>query len=145
MRYCLLWLLFALAATAPGLSTAQTKVYFQYDASGNRKLRTIELSQTQSMASKSMKQEAEELTTELGEQEIRIYPNPTQGLLRIDIPNLGDESMTLDVFDSQGRLLIRQDAAAIGNQLDLSAYPPGMYLLLIRTADDKQEWKIIKE
>lgn len=97
------------------------------------------------MASKSMKQEAEELTTELGEQEIRIYPNPTKGLLRIDIPNLGDESMTLDVFDSQGRLLIRQDAAAIGNQLDLSAYPSGMYLLLIRTAGDKQEWKIIKE
>lgn len=81
----------------------------------------------------------------MAEQEIRIYPNPTKGLLRIDIPNLDGANITLDVFDSHGRLLIRKDAQAIGNQLDLSAYPTGMYILLIRTETDKQEWKIIKE
>ncbi|MFV0377412.1 MAG: T9SS type A sorting domain-containing protein [Mangrovibacterium sp.] len=145
MKKILSLLLVALALAAPAALQAQSKVRFEYDGSGNRKLRTITLSTSPTMASKSQMLEPEELKTELGDQEIRIYPNPTKGLLRIDIPNLDGTNITLDIFDSHGRLLIRKDAQAIGNQLDLSAYPSGMYLLLIRTENDKQEWKIIKE
>lgn len=53
MKKLLSLLLVALAVAAPAALQAQNKVRFEYDASGNRVLRTIVLNQTQSMASKS--------------------------------------------------------------------------------------------
>ena len=123
---------------------AQNKVHFDYDLSGNRTDRTIVLSQTKS-ATISDENQLEELEDQLGTQEIRIYPNPTKGLLKIDLPSLSDPEMTLRVHDSQGRLLISRPAQQIGNELNLYQYPSGLYILIIQSGAEKREWKIIKE
>lgn len=143
MKIRLFTLLLLLVVATPLALQAQTKIYFKYDGSGNRRLRTIDMSKSATIAAQG--QDEELLDSRLGDQEIRIYPNPTKGLLRIDMPELSTTTVSLQVFDSRGSLLISKTAAETGNQLDLSAYPGGMYILLIRTAKDKQEWKIIKE
>lgn len=124
---------------------AQTKISFKYDVSGNRTDRAVILLANKSATIEQGDQHEEELTELLGDQEIRIYPNPTKGLLKIDLPSLNGIDVTLRLHDSNGRLLIRKQAQEIGNELNLSAYPSGFYILLIQAGTEKREWKIIKE
>lgn len=124
---------------------AQTKISFGYDFSGNRIDRKVILLANKSVSIAQGDQQKEELEELLGDQEIRIYPNPTKGLLKIDFPSLSETRASLRVHDSKGRLLISKQAQETGNELDLSAYPPGFYILLIQAGTEKREWKIIKE
>jgi hypothetical protein len=134
-------LLLFLAVATPAALQAQSKIYFKYDGSGNRKLRTIDMTKSATITA----QDEGALDSRLGDQEIRIYPNPTKGLLKIDMPEMVSSKVTIQIFDSRGNLLISKVARETENQLDLSGYPGGLYILLIRTPDDRQEWKIIKE
>lgn len=124
---------------------AQTKVSFKYDLSGNRTDRMVIMLPNKSASIAQGDQQKEELEDLLGNQEIRIYPNPTKGLLKIDFPSLSETGATLRIHDSQGRLIMSKQAQEIGNELNLSAYPSGIYILFIQAGTEKREWKIIKE
>ncbi|MFV0267951.1 MAG: T9SS type A sorting domain-containing protein [Draconibacterium sp.] len=125
---------------------AQTKISFEYDASGNREVRkVIVLSKSAEIAAQSNQQEEVVVEDKLGNQEIRIYPNPTKGILKIDFPSLSETEAILNVYDLHGRLLIHKQAQEIGNELNLSSYPGGIYILNIHSGKEKREWKIIKE
>jgi hypothetical protein len=52
---------------------------------------------------------------------IKIYPNPTNGKVYIETER------DIKVYNQQGELLLE----TFGNQVDLSTYPQGMYLLQI--------------
>ena len=73
--------------------------------------------------------------------EIVVYPNPTTGMLTIR----GDNMSLLQLTDVQGRLLQTWRASDRTMQINLSAYPTGLYLLRIH--GNKQSWtyKIIKQ
>ena len=110
-RYGLLIVLLA-AAWSVGISGfAQTKVYeFDYDASGNRIERQLITLKSASLAS-ALGENPEQEVFEgiLDEREIRIYPNPTKGLLRIEIPLQGQEQQVfLRVYNMQGALIADQ-------------------------------------
>ncbi|MDR1679167.1 MAG: T9SS type A sorting domain-containing protein [Prevotellaceae bacterium] len=62
---------------------------------------------------------------------ITIYPNPTSGI--VNLP----EAMAVKVFSLQGALLQQ----TVGTQVDLSAYPQGVYLLQV----GGQMMKVVKE
>jgi len=63
--------------------------------------------------------------------ELRIYPNPTSGKVYIETES------EIKVYNQQGELL----QETFGNQIDLSAYPKGVYLLQVNS-----KWrKVIKE
>ncbi|RKD92653.1 T9SS type A sorting domain-containing protein [Mangrovibacterium diazotrophicum] len=124
--------------------SAQSKIYFEYDGSGNRELRTITLNKSATINSEKQEEEIV-IEDQLENQAILIYPNPTKGILRIDIAELNGINMVVGIYDSNGRLLINQSLKENTSQFDLSAYPSGLYFLIIKSNDEKREWKIIKE
>ena len=135
-----------LSVFIPVVGQAQTSVEFTYDNSGNRITRTVINLKSASLASGSEIEEKADklLEDQVGLQETLIYPNPTKGLLRIDFPSLVSQEAAIRVHDAQGKLIIQQSASG-SNQVDLSAYPSGYYIMIIRIGQEKKEWKIIKE
>ena len=68
-----------------------------------------------------------------------VYPNPTEGLVRIQcLPQ-----SVVRVFDANGRLLFSKSGPEAQN-LDLSGYPSGCYLVEIRSAEGTCWRKVIK-
>jgi len=73
---------------------------------------------------------------------IRLYPNPVQNSLNIDLDGLNAQQ--LSVFDASGRLVYQ--SMNIKNQLtiDMSSFNNGLYYLQIITSDGVISKKIIK-
>lgn len=145
-----LYILVGLLAAVLTLETAhaQTSYGFTYDASGNRLTRAVILLKSATIPTDSIS--AKEIKTplddQIGLQKTRIYPNPTKGLLRIDLPELTEHEAIIRLHDSNGRLIIQQTGVESNNELNLSAYPSGMYIMSIQIGkDNRKEWKIIKE
>jgi D-alanyl-D-alanine carboxypeptidase len=70
---------------------------------------------------------------------ITVYPNPTNGLVQIEIPNQTIKS--IKVYDLQGRL-IKETAE---NQFDLSNYSNGSYFIKAQTKEGFYSYKLIKQ
>jgi len=130
---------------------AQNKINFAYDAAGNRVSRTIELPANPAAfgggGTAELREEKKIFTETLAEKQIKIYPNPTRGQLRVDI--LGYEDLEansfIQVFTSGGVLLYKSTTLSQTNAINLTDKPAGLYLMLITIAGERSSWKIIKK
>ncbi len=77
--------------------------------------------------------------TEIGKAGIRIFPNPTTGLVRIS--NVDAERV--EVFDYTGRLFMQ--VREPGNSIDLSTAPAGIYLLELYAGGAAYSARVVKE
>jgi hypothetical protein len=79
------------------------------------------------------------------ESQYRIYPNPTRGLLFLQIPNLSS-GYGIDVFDSSGRKIRSERVNTETNAVDLRELTNGPYIIILRDADgsDLAKWNIVK-
>lgn len=89
-----------------------------------------------------------EITARLTDYEIRsarfrVYPNPSSGKIYMDaLP----ENSSLTVIQSSGQVIDEMELQENQNQVDLSSLPPGLYLLIRRTAKGAPEYvKVIRE
>lgn len=118
-------------------------VSYTYDNAGNRIKREpyIEL---QSQNKRLMA--ATEEQSLIIPNEIKIYPNPTDGLFKIEISGLNEnDGCEMSVCSLSGQiLLVRTDITQIV-EIDIRQYPAGIYLLNITLNDEKSVWKIIKK
>ena len=123
--------------------SAQSFTY-AYDAAGNRTGRSFSLS-----ASPPAPQSTEAITAfsdMIAEKEILIYPNPTKGIIKVEIKNYSDELQAeFNLTDLSGRTITKRKAAGNTQTFDLSRRTAGIYLLQIRINDESVVWKIIKE
>jgi hypothetical protein len=125
---------------------AQTNYRFTYDSRGNRLTRTvIQLQRAVVSDTLQAKKTDEVLEDQIGLQKARIYPNPTKGLIRIDLPSLTDQQAVLRVYDQSGRLIMNKPVVSTDNEVDLSSSPTGFYIMVIQLGRERKEWKIIKE
>lgn len=128
-------------------------ITFAYDDAGNRVSRTINLSSTKSSANGSeseqfaVEEDKKFFTEVLAEKEIKIYPNPTLGQLRVDILGYEDlnKNSSIQVFSSGGSLIYRTNTLSQSNKINLSSKPAGLYLMQIVIGEEKSSWKIIKQ
>ena len=148
-------LVFALLVGAATPASAQ--IYYSYDAAGNRTSKTITLTKTmKNMArpdtvivaeSEPFIYDMDELQNDvLGKAEIKIYPNPTQGVLRVDIS--GVELSTTDqieIFNGKVHLVKSVSNITGSNMIDLSESVSGIYFMRITIGDEQTTWRIIKE
>jgi len=70
---------------------------------------------------------------------LRVYPNPTQGIIQWDQPGLSQ----IEVLDPAGRLLRTIPLTEGQRQADLSAMPDGWYLLRLKARGRERVQKII--
>jgi YD repeat-containing protein len=135
--------LFLLLASLAG--NAQTTYSFTYDASGNRLSRIIPL-KSASIANKDTLTNKQKTFEDLiGNRPVKIYPNPTKGLLKVEIPLTEEIRATIGIFTMQGALVKKQEVNSTSTEIDLNNQPPGMYILRISIGELSSEWKIIKD
>ncbi|GIV28054.1 MAG: hypothetical protein KatS3mg027_1868 [Bacteroidia bacterium] len=62
-----------------------------------------------------------------------IYPNPTNGIITIEIPEIA-ENTTLQIYNAYGQLMLQQQIKPTQTQVDLSPFGKGLYVVQIRDA-----------
>lgn len=127
------------------MTDAQTTVGFTYDGAGNRLKRLIIIPKSSETNMDSIPA-ATPLTENLDELKVKIYPNPTQGRLSVEILNMqiGDYK-EITFYDLDGKRIQYCRVLETTNDFDLSNYPIGMYILHINVGQKVSEWKIIKQ
>jgi len=141
-------IIIAILLTLPGMAQERTiRINYSYDASGNRVSRVISFSKSITKSSDSTANTKENsFTDQLGRIKIVLYPNPTKGLLTIEVTNLPDNTKGgITIADASGKLLQESTSLKSTNTIDLSNQSPGMYFLRIRAGDEVTEWKVLKE
>ncbi len=134
-----------LAASLPGI--AQTKYYiYSYDNSGNRVKREIDLTKSAVISNSNSSFEKEELIEEIaGDYTIKVFPNPTKGLLKVSISGLEGKMATVVVYTMTGKLVYNKTVGRALTEINLSGQPAGMYIMKVLVGQDTKEWKVIKD
>lgn len=70
---------------------------------------------------------------------IRIYPNPTKGLVSWN----GVQAQTAEVYNNTGRMVL--NAVQPVGVIDITSLPKGMYILMIHSAEGVHTSKVMKE
>jgi len=122
---------------------AQNKIKYTYDSAGNRIKKEIVLSSTRSLLSEDDEQEP--YIEEMQSHEIRIYPNPTKGILNIKITGVDKVNGQISIYNIVGKLIEKAELSDNYQTFDLSAQPNGIYIMQIKIEDKVSSWKIIKE
>ncbi len=79
---------------------------------------------------------------EVATRTLRPFPNPTSGRIFLDLPARGGQ---ITVFGLQGQLLQQHPAAGGNVQLDLSAYPPGVYWIKVVQAGQTWSAQVVRQ
>lgn len=125
-----------------GIVLADNIIVFNYDSSGNRISRSLRLSEENGINVQIEKriEPTEELA--LIDLEVKATPNPTPGLLHVEVDCDDSELQEISIFDIKG-LLISQKEKAISD-FDLSGRSSGIYILVVKTSFGSTSYKIIK-
>lgn len=168
--YIPLILLLVFSLSSRGLG--QGSISYTYDNNGNRKTRifvlTLERSNSRSLPdsdqslrnfnnSEMINQEVEaeksqdlqsERKREVSEFEssLKIYPNPTTGIIKISCNNTSEpQKSEYELFDLNGRLILNKKNVGNNYEVDISNFADGIYILKITINVMTSDWKVIKK
>ena len=71
------------------------------------------------------------------ESSIKIYPNPSNNILRIDFHKAGKQEVT--ITDANGTVLLTHTSSASTTSLDVSAIASGIYFVTVTSGDGNSE------
>lgn len=75
---------------------------------------------------------------------LKIYPNPTTGIVNIDLGNaILDGKSVLNLYDIQGRIITTKEMNSSVDSLNLSNLSDGVYMLSIENGTSKTTKKIV--
>ncbi|OFX88084.1 MAG: hypothetical protein A2W99_10955 [Bacteroidetes bacterium GWF2_33_16] len=75
------------------------------------------------------------------QESISIYPNPSQGLINIDMGLIKNGLALIDVFDILGKSIFRKEVMVSENTkeiIDLTEQPKGIYFISVKTSSGEQ-------
>jgi hypothetical protein len=127
---------------ATNLAAQPEKVVFQYDDSGNRISRHIEIEKSTEADSVFYDDLLPHLKSEL---EAKIFPNPTRGLITIEVSVSADNPVTYVIADQNGKLVEAGRFFQTGYSISLADQHPGVYFLRLSDRHGKVTYKIIKQ
>ncbi len=123
---------------------AQTTITYSYDAAGNRISRTIVLAPRTAPA--QPEQQPVVHTEKLADILLKIYPNPTDGKVKVELNNLPEGQKTqIGIYTMSGRLITTFKDVTNTFNVDISNQPAGIYLMRIEVGQYRTEWRIIKK
>ncbi len=103
---------------APALCHAQGSVGYSYDAAGNRISRTIILSRNMAKRQSAKAMETREYTDRISLGEMRLSPNPTQGLVKVSITGMSNDSTSVAyTYNPYG--WVTQETRSIAGESDI--------------------------
>jgi len=137
-------LLFCLALL-PVVSSAQDRIGYSYDASGNRIKREI-IMQPSKAKQQTFETERQVFSDMLQEHDVKIYPNPTDGILKVRISGIKNtDKCSLAIYTMRGDRVMLDERQQYNFDVNISNQPAGTYLLRITINNQSTTWKIIKK
>ncbi len=76
---------------------------------------------------------------------VKIYPNPTSGVLTIQLENTNLSSLQVTLYDQLGKRVSESAYSVDGAQIDLSKLSTGMYIIHFDLDGKRYQSRIIKE
>lgn len=76
--------------------------------------------------------------------EIFVYPNPASDFVTLKIPDKM-KGVTVDIINIQGQIISSFNINKSHNQLDVSYFPAGMYLVRVQTGENQSLKKFVKQ
>lgn len=144
-RVALIFLLSVVLSMWAGLDICAQRIKYTYDNAGNRLTRQKEIV-VQTRGALSDEEEPSVYEEELSGTKVTIYPNPTRGMLKVDISGVEKfENARISLYDLTGKLLQQWAGISQSNEIDLSERTPGMYIMQVAYNGKISSWKIIKE
>ena len=76
----------------------------------------------------------------------RVYPNPTGRFLSIDFSGAMKMALQYELIDPSGRMVMQKEISSDGEEIDMAAFTPGIYMLRIASpsGDHGRIFKIVK-
>jgi len=74
--------------------------------------------------------------------EARVYPNPTYGMVQLDLNSYADE---LKVMDITGKTILRMVNPGKEEVIDLTGYNSGIYIINLKFGNDMKHFKVVKK
>ena len=137
-KYFLMFLALMLSAFLHNATYAQNCLLFDYDADGNRVSRTVDYG----CNGKSEDIVAQEDNVE---QDIVVYPNPTDGSVTILVPDSFESNAPhFELYDVNGMLHVKSDLYVGETHVDIGMLNTGVYLLKIYNGEDVFSKMIMK-
>lgn len=130
------------------IAYSQTNFSFDYDANGNRITREIIVLKSQITKSENIQDTIlQDLSSQvIKKDDIKIYPNPTRGNLKIELNINSDiEKIQINIINIKGQLVYKTNELENSYTINLSSEPKGAYILIMQVNDKRYEWKIFKE
>lgn len=72
---------------------------------------------------------------------LNIFPNPSSGIYFIN----AESSLSISIYDGLGKLVLSQKLSEGSQQIDLSTFKNGFYILRTTTGNQSKTFKLIKE
>jgi hypothetical protein len=135
-------------------------IIYGYDDAGNRTDRSIDISKvlkpdslqkgdifnyianTEMVTSNT----AQDLNETIGNKQITIYPNPTDGILKINITNLDiKDKGSIKLYGVNGAELIYVKNIQASNTINISDKPNGAYMMKVLLNGKETVWKVMKK
>ncbi|KAA9325382.1 T9SS type A sorting domain-containing protein [Adhaeribacter soli] len=80
---------------------------------------------------------------------VKVFPNPSNGLVTIEVNKASGNTIAINVFDALGRSVISKNETLNGgsyaNQIDLTSFTKGIYMLQVQTGENISIRKIVIE
>ena len=74
---------------------------------------------------------------------VSVYPNPTHGLLYVELNNYRNDVVDMMIYDSYGRTVVKHQLQSEKNSYDLSKLAPGAYFVRLQSGDNVISKKIL--
>lgn len=116
---------------------------YSYDNAGNRIKKEIVMN-TRAISKEESSKEC--YSYMLLERNIRIYPNPTQGKLKLEIMGyMSSDQCAVCVVNASGQQILSTPITSSWTEVDINAQPNGIYILHVSLNNKETTWKIIKK
>lgn len=147
MKTFFLFLLFsATIAVGTNVSAQTVQLQYSYDSAGNRVSRLLVTSRSFSPFIENDSLENDTWENKLSRENIRVYPTPVITDLTVSLPGLPEPGVgTLQLYDMQGKLLLKETVRTTETVISMREFIPGVYIMKLVFGQMQSAWKIIKE
>lgn len=74
--------------------------------------------------------------------DMNVFPNPTNGEVNVSLPE--NVSVTVQIFDAQGKLVAEQANVNNNDKLNISTVTPGVYMVKLSAENAVQTFRVVK-
>lgn len=114
-------------------------IEYTYDPAGNRVLREIVFPRLKT-------EDSTQYNDMLAGHSVKIFPNPTEGILNVEIENASEGfNATVAIFSSNGMLVGEEKDITTSMSFNINNQPSGIYFLRFQAGEETKTWRIIKK